>query len=60
MSAEDRIEQARRYEPAVFDGDASGDVLATADRELDGVEADLALARGRILHTRVPPAPPRC
>jgi tetratricopeptide (TPR) repeat protein len=53
MSAEDRIEQARLlYERAVFTGDASGDVLATADRELDGVEADLALARGRILHTR--------
>jgi tetratricopeptide (TPR) repeat protein len=53
MSAEDRIEQARLlYERAVFDGDASGEVLATADRELDGVEADLALARGRILHTR--------
>jgi tetratricopeptide (TPR) repeat protein len=53
MSAEDRIEQARLlYERAVFDGDASGEVFATADRELDGVEADLALARGRILHTR--------
>jgi tetratricopeptide (TPR) repeat protein len=53
MSAEDRIEQARLlYERAVFDGDASGEVLATADQELDGVEADLALARGRILHTR--------
>ena len=44
MSAEDRIERARLlYERAVFGGDA--DALATADRELDAVEADLALAR---------------
>jgi tetratricopeptide (TPR) repeat protein len=51
MSAEDRIELARvLYERAVFGGDASA--LATADRELDGVEADLALARGRVIHTR--------
>jgi len=51
MSAEDRIERARLlYERAVFDGDA--DALASADSELDGVEADLALARGRIMHTR--------
>jgi hypothetical protein len=51
MSAEDRIERARLlYERAVFDGDA--DALATSDRELDGVEADLALARGRVIHTR--------
>jgi hypothetical protein len=51
MSADDRIEAARLlYERAVFTGDA--DALTTADRELDGVEADLALARGRIIHTR--------
>lgn len=51
MSAGDRIEHARLlYQRAVFGGDASA--LATADRELDGVEADLALARGRIIHTR--------
>jgi tetratricopeptide (TPR) repeat protein len=51
MSSEDRIERARLfYERAVFDGDA--DALATSDRELDGVEADLALARGRVIHTR--------
>jgi tetratricopeptide (TPR) repeat protein len=51
MSAEDRIELARvLYERAVFGGDAGA--LATADRELDGVEADLALARGRVIHTR--------
>ena len=51
MSAEDRIERARLlYERAVFDGDAGA--LATADSELDVVEADLALARGRVIHTR--------
>lgn len=38
------------YERAVFGGDAGA--LGAADRELDGVEADLALARGRIAHAR--------
>jgi tetratricopeptide (TPR) repeat protein len=51
VSTEDRIEQARlRYERAVFGGDASA--LAIAERDLDGVEADLALARGRVIHAR--------
>ncbi len=51
MSAEDRIEQARlHYERAVFGGDVSA--LAVAEHELDAVEADLALARGRIIHAR--------
>src|SRR5277367_5698540 len=51
MSAENRIERARLlYERAVFNGDVGA--LATADSELDGVEADLALARGRVIHTR--------
>ena len=51
MSADDRINRARVfYERAFFGGDASG--LAIAGRELDGVEADLALARGRIIHAR--------
>jgi hypothetical protein len=51
MSVDNRIEQARLlYERAIFGGDAS--VLAIADRELDGVEADLALARGRVIHGR--------
>src|SRR6201989_2329594 len=51
MSAEDRIERARLlYERAVYGGDASA--LETADRELDAVEADLALGRGRVIHTR--------
>jgi tetratricopeptide (TPR) repeat protein len=50
-SATDRIERARLlYERAVFGGDAS--VLATAERELNKVEADLALARGRVIHAR--------
>jgi tetratricopeptide (TPR) repeat protein len=51
MSAEDQIERARLlYERAVYGGDVSA--LATADRELDAVEADLSLARGRVIHTR--------
>lgn len=51
MSPDERIERARLlYESFVFGGDVS--VLAVADRELDGVEADLALARGRIMHGR--------
>ena len=51
MSGDERIERARQlYERSVFGGDASA--LAAADRELDAVEADLALARGRIIHAR--------
>jgi tetratricopeptide (TPR) repeat protein len=51
MHTEDRIERARNlYEQAVFSGDAG--VLADAERDLDAVEADTALARGRILHAR--------
>ncbi|MEV0971478.1 tetratricopeptide repeat protein [Microtetraspora glauca] len=51
MSAEDRIKRAKTlYERAVFSGDAS--VLTEAERGLDAVEADAALARGRILHAR--------
>jgi tetratricopeptide (TPR) repeat protein len=51
MNAEDRIERAKTlYEQAVFSGDASA--LTDAERGLDGVEADAALARGRILHVR--------
>jgi hypothetical protein len=49
--SDDRLTRAKeRYEQAVFGGDT--DALAVADRELDGVEADLALARGRIVHAR--------
>ena len=48
---DERIERARLvYERAVFDGDAGG--LAEADRELDSVEAELAVARGRLIHAR--------
>jgi tetratricopeptide (TPR) repeat protein len=48
---DNRLEQARLlYERAVFSGDAAP--LAQADRELDAVEADLALARGRLVHAR--------
>jgi tetratricopeptide (TPR) repeat protein len=38
------------YERAVFTGDA--DRLAEADRELDAAEADLAVARGQLMHGR--------
>lgn len=48
---DERISQARRlYEQAVFSGETGP--LAEADRQLDAAEADLAVARGRILHTR--------
>jgi tetratricopeptide (TPR) repeat protein len=51
VNTEDRLERARQlYERAVFVGDASA--LTTAERELDAVEADLALARGRVIHAR--------
>jgi tetratricopeptide (TPR) repeat protein len=49
MGADERIEGSRaQYERALFEGDAGA--LTAAERELDGVEADLALARGRIIH----------
>lgn len=48
---DERIERAKQaYEQAVFGGDPSN--LTEADRQLDGVEADLCIARGRIMHTR--------
>jgi len=51
MSTDDRIERAKTaYEQAVFSGDTS--MLTDAERGLDAVEADAALARGRILHAR--------
>ncbi|MGH3680888.1 MAG: tetratricopeptide repeat protein [Natronosporangium sp.] len=51
MTVDDRIERAGLlYERAVFGGDAAAP--AAAERELDGVEADLALARGRVIHAR--------
>ncbi|MFC4115177.1 tetratricopeptide repeat protein [Nonomuraea zeae] len=51
MAVDGRIEHTRLlYERTIFTGDAGA--LAEADRELDQVEADLAMARGRILHGR--------
>lgn len=51
MSQDERLERARqRYDHSVFTGDDGG--LDAADLELDGVEADLALARGRVIHGR--------
>ena len=51
MSVEDRISRATQsYERSVFGGDAGG--LAGAERDLDAVDADVALARGRLLHAR--------
>jgi hypothetical protein len=48
---DERIRQAGLlYEQSVFGGDPA--LLADADRHLDGVEADLAVARGRLMHTR--------
>jgi hypothetical protein len=48
---DERVRQAGLlYERAVFTGDA--ELLADADRELDAAEADLAAARGKLMHTR--------
>ncbi|GGU60520.1 tetratricopeptide repeat protein [Lentzea flava] len=51
MTTNSLAERAKElYEQAVFGGDP--EALTQADRELDAVEADLALARGRVLHAR--------
>jgi tetratricopeptide (TPR) repeat protein len=51
MSADERIERSRLlYEQALFEGDAGA--LDAAELELDGVEADLAVGRGRVIHGR--------
>jgi tetratricopeptide (TPR) repeat protein len=51
MTVDERIDRAKDlYERAVFGGETDG--LPVAERELDGVEADLALARGRVIHAR--------
>jgi tetratricopeptide (TPR) repeat protein len=51
MVVDERIERSRLlYERALFEGD--GGALEVAELELDGVEADLALGRGRVLHGR--------
>jgi tetratricopeptide (TPR) repeat protein len=51
MSVDERIERSRLlYERGLFEGD--GGALAEAERELEGVAADLAMAQGRIIHGR--------
>jgi hypothetical protein len=51
LSLDDRIVEASRlYQRAVFGGDSSA--LTAADQQLDSVEADLALARGQVMHGR--------
>lgn len=51
MTDRDRLVWAKElYERAFFDGDTAA--IETAERDLDQVEADLALARGRVLHAR--------
>ncbi|GAA1957439.1 tetratricopeptide repeat protein [Kitasatospora viridis] len=51
MTTDARLAQAGiHYEHSVFGGHTAA--IAPALRELDGVEADLALARGRLLHAR--------
>ncbi len=56
MISEDRIERARAaYERTVYTGDTSA--LVDAEEALNAVEADTALARGKILHARFQSAP---
>ncbi|MFD5564364.1 tetratricopeptide repeat protein [Kitasatospora griseola] len=51
MTVDGRIKEAELlYERGVFGDDSS--VFDPAERGLDGVEADLALARGRLIHAR--------
>lgn len=51
MNTSELAERAKElYEQAVFGGDE--EALTVAERELDAAEADLALARGRVLHAR--------
>jgi len=51
MSTDDRIQRAREiYQRAVYGGEDGA--LAEAERGLDAVEADVALARGRLRHAR--------
>jgi hypothetical protein len=48
---DERVRRAGQlYQRAVLGGDAG--LLAEADRELDAAEADLAVARGQLVHTR--------
>ncbi|WP_155374644.1 tetratricopeptide repeat protein [Catellatospora vulcania] len=49
MNGDERLTRAHDlYESAVFGGDTTA--TETAHRDLDSLEADLALARGRLLH----------
>ncbi len=51
MTLDDRLDRIQRlHERAVFGGDSGA--LVEADRHLSAVEADLALARGRLIHAR--------
>ena len=51
MTVDERIDRSRLlYEQALFESDAGA--LTEAERELEGVAADLALARGRMIHGR--------
>jgi tetratricopeptide (TPR) repeat protein len=48
---DERVERSRLlFDRALIDGDTGA--LAQAEHELDAVEADLALARGRLMHGR--------
>lgn len=51
MSADETLQRAKDvYERAVFAGET--DRMPAVERDLDGVEAELALARGRLAHAR--------
>jgi tetratricopeptide (TPR) repeat protein len=51
MTTDDRLERAgEAYARTVYSGDSS--TLADAERGLDALDADAALARGKILHAR--------
>lgn len=51
VTVDDRLEQTHRlYQRAVFGGDAGA--LVEAERLLSAIEAELALARGRVIHAR--------
>ncbi|HZM81637.1 MAG TPA: tetratricopeptide repeat protein [Candidatus Limnocylindrales bacterium] len=51
MTEDDRLAEAKaQYERAVFGG--YEDAVGIGERALDGLEADLALARGRLLHAK--------
>jgi tetratricopeptide (TPR) repeat protein len=56
MITDDRLERAREvYERTVYTGDTSA--LTDAEEALNAVEADTALARGKILHARFQSTP---